>query len=91
MDGAERTAKIREVKRKLADRKSQLMNEHTDKERRLEHEYKLSLVQLQMVESERDRYKDREYELDSQIKQEEARIDKLQAEFDDFNQSQFNK
>lgn len=91
LDGAERTAKIREVKRKLADRKSQLMNEHTDKERRLEHEYKLSLVQLQMAESERDRYKDREYELDNQIKQEEARIDKLQAEFDDFNQSQFNK
>lgn len=91
LDGAERTAKIREVKRKLADRKSQLMNEHTDKERRIEHEYKLSLVQLQMAESERDRYKDREYELDTQIKQEEARIDKLQAEFDEFNQSQFNK
>lgn len=91
LDGAERTAKIREVKRKLADRKSQLINEHTDNERRLEHEYKLSLIQLQMAESERDRYKDREYELDSQIKQEEARIDKLQAEFDDFNQSQFNK
>lgn len=91
LDGAERTAKIRELKRKLADRKSQLMNEHTDKERRLEHEYKLSLGQLQMAESERDRYKDREYELDSQIKQEEARIDKLQAGFDEFNQSQFNK
>lgn len=91
LDGAERTAKIREVKRKLADRKSQLMNEHTEKERRLEHEYKLSLVQLQMAETERDRYKDREYELDTQIKQEEARIDKLQAEFDEFNQSQFNK
>lgn len=90
LDGAERTAKIREVKRKLADRKSQLMNEHTDKERRLEHEYKLSLVQLQMAESERDRYKDREYELDTQIKQEEARIDKLQSEFDKFNQSQFD-
>lgn len=90
LDGAERTAKIREVKRKLADRKSQLMNEHTDKERRLEHEYKLSLVQLQMVESERDRYKDREYELDSQIKQEEARIDKLQAEFDTFNKQEFD-
>lgn len=91
LDGAERTAKIRELKRKLADRKSQLMNEHTEKERRLEHEYKLSLVQLQMAETERDRYKDREYELDTQIKQEEARIDKLQAEFDEFNQSQFNK
>lgn len=90
LDGAERTAKIREVKRKLADRKSQLMNEHTDKERRLEHEYKLSLVQLQMAESERDRYKDREYELDSQIKQEEARIEKLQSEFNKFNQSQFD-
>lgn len=90
LDGAERTAKIREVKRKFADRKSQLMNEHTDKERRLEHEYKLSLVQLQMAESERDRYKDREYELDSQIKQEEARIEKLQSEFDKFNQSQFD-
>ena len=90
LDGAERTAKIREVKRKLADRKSQLMNEHTDKERRLEHKYKLSLVQLQMAESERDRYKDREYELDSQIKQEEARIEKLQSEFDKFNQSQFD-
>lgn len=90
LDGAERTVKIREVKRKLADRKSQLMNEHTDKERRLEHEYKLSLVQLQMAESERDRYKDREYELDSQIKQEEARIEKLQSEFDKFNQSQFD-
>lgn len=90
LDGAERTAKIREVKRKLADRKSQLMNEHTEKERRLEHEYKLSLVQLQMAESERDRYKDREYELNSQIKQEEARIEKLQSEFDKFNQSQFD-
>lgn len=90
LDGAERTAKIREVKRKLADRKSQLMNEHTDKERRLEHEYKLSLVQLQMAESERDRYKDREYELDSQIKQEEARIEKLQAEFDTFNKQEFD-
>lgn len=90
LDGAERTAKIREVKRKLADRKSQLMNEHTDNERRLEHEYKLSLVQLQMVESERDRYKDREYELDSQIKREEARIEKLQAEFDTFNKQQFD-
>lgn len=90
LDGAERTAKIREVKRKLADRKSQLMNEHTDKERRLEHEYKLSLVQLQMAESERDRYKDREYELDTQIKQEEARIEKLQAEFDTFNKQQFD-
>lgn len=90
LDGAERTAKIREVKRKLADRKSQLMNEHTDNERRLEHEYKLSLVQLQMAESERDRYKDREYELDSQIQQEEARIDKLQAEFDTFNKQQFD-
>lgn len=90
LDGAERTAKIREVKRKLADRKSQLMNEHTDKERRLEHEYKLSLVQLQMAESERDRYKDREYELDSQIKQEEARMDKLQAEFDTFNKQEFD-
>lgn len=90
LDGAERTAKIREVKRKLSDRKSQLMNEHTDKERRLEHEYKLSLVQLQVAESERDRYKDREYELDSQIKQEEARIEKLQSEFDKFNQSQFD-
>lgn len=90
LDGAERTAKIREVKRKLADRKSQLMNEHTEKERRLEHEYKLSLVQLQMAESKRDRYKDREYELDSQIKQEEARIEKLQSEFDKFNQSQFD-
>lgn len=91
LDGAERTAKIREIKRKLADRKSQLMNEHTKKERRLEHEYKLSLTKLQMAECERDRYKDREYELDSQIKQEESRIDKLQAEFDEFNQSQFNK
>ena len=90
LDGAERTAKIREVKRKLTDRKSQLMNEHTDKERRLEHEYKLSLVQLQMAESERDRYKDREYELDNQIKQEEARIDKLQAEFDTFNKQEFD-
>lgn len=90
LDGAERTAKIREVKRKLADRKSQLMNEHTDNERRLEHEYKLSLVQLQMAESERDRYKDREYELDSQIKQEESRIDKLQAEFDTFNKQEFD-
>lgn len=90
LDGAERIAKIREVKRKLADRKSQLMNEHTDKERRLEHEYKLSLVQLQMAESEHDRYKDREYELDSQIKQEEARIDKLQAEFDTFNKQEFD-
>jgi len=90
LDGAERTAKIREVKRKLADRKSQLMNEHTDNERRLEHEYKLSLIQLQMAESERDRYKDREYELDGQIKQEEARIEKLQSEFDKFNQSQFD-
>lgn len=90
LDGAERTAKIREVKRKLSDRKSQLMNEHTDNERRLEHEYKLSLVQLQMAESERDRYKDREYELDSQIKQEEARIEKLQAEFDTFNKQQFD-
>ena len=91
LDGAERTAKIREIKRKLADRKSQLMNEHTDKERRLGHNYQLSLTKLQMAECERDRYKDREYELDSQIKQEEARIDKLQAEFDEFNQSQFNK
>lgn len=91
LDGAERTAKIREIKRKLADRKSQLMNEHTEKERRLEHEYKLSLTKLQRAECERDRYKDREYELDSQIKQEESRIDKLQAEFDEFNQSQFNK
>lgn len=91
LDGAERTAKIREVKRKLADRKSQLMNEHTDKERRLGHNYQLSLTKLQMAECERDRYKDREYELDAQIKQEEARIDKLQAEFDEFNQSQFNK
>lgn len=90
LDGAERTAKIREVKRKLADRKSQLMNEHTDNERRLEHEYKISIVQLQMAESERDRYKDREYELDSQIKQEEARIEKLQAEFDTFNKQQFD-
>lgn len=90
LDGAERTTKIREVKRKLADRKSQLMNEHTDKERRLEHKYKLSLVQLQMAESERDRYKDREYELDNQIKQEEARIEKLQAEFDTFNKQQFD-
>ena len=90
LDGAERTAKIREVKRKLADRKSQLMNEHTDNERRLEHEYKLSLVQLQMAESERDRYKDREYELDGQIQQEEVRIEKLQSEFDKFNQSQFD-
>lgn len=90
LDGAERTAKIREVKRKLADRKSQLMNEHTDNERRLEHEYKLSIVQLQMAESERDRYKDREYELDTQIKQEEARIDKLQAEFDTFNKQEFD-
>lgn len=90
LDGAERTAKIREVKRKLADRKSQLMNEHTDKKRQLEHEYKLSLVQLQMAESERDRYKDREYELDGQIQQEEARIEKLQSEFDKFNQSQFD-
>lgn len=90
LDSAERTAKIREIKRKLADRKSQLMNEHTDKERRLEHEYKLSLVQLQMAESERDRFKDREYELDSQIKQEEARIEKLQSEFDKFNHSQFD-
>lgn len=91
LDGAERTAKIREVKRKLADRKSQLMNEHTDKERRLGHNYQLSLTKLQMAECERDRYKDREYELDTQIKQEEARIEKLQAEFDEFNQSQFNK
>lgn len=91
LDGTERTAKIREVKRKLADRKSQLMNEHTDKERRLGHNYQLSLTKLQMAECERDRYKDREYELDTQIKQEEARIDKLQAEFDEFNQSQFNK
>ena len=91
LDGAERTAKIREIKRKLADRKSQLMNEHTDKERRLGHNYQLSLTKLQMAECERDRYKDREYKLDSQIKQEEARIDKLQAEFDEFNQSQFNK
>lgn len=90
LDGAERIAKIREVKRKLSDRKSQLMNEHTDNERRLEHEYKLSLVQLQMAESERDRYKDREYELDTQIKQEEARIDKLQAEFDTFNKQEFD-
>lgn len=90
LDGAERTAKIREAKRKLADRKSQLMNEHTDKERRLEHEYKLSLVQLQMAESERDRFKDREYELGNQIKAEEARIEKLQSEFDKFNQSQFD-
>ena len=66
------------------------MNEHTDKERRLGHNYQLSLTKLQMAECERDRYKDREYELDSQIKQEEARIDKLQAEFDTFNKQEFD-
>lgn len=90
-NATEKRAKVDEINRKLKLRQSEVLSAYTAEKQRLRSEYKLLLNKLKAIESERDRYADRAYDLRGEIERENKRIETLQAEFDVFNSQTFNE
>lgn len=87
----EKESKIRDIKRKLAAQRSEVLSDYHKQKQHLRGEYEASLTKLKMVEVDRDRCVDRRDELNKEIERESKRIVTLQSEFDTFNAQQFNK
>lgn len=90
-NATEKRSKIDEINRKLKLRQSEVLSVYKAEKQRLRGEYELLLNKLKAIESERDRYTDRAYDLRGEIERENKRIETLQAEFDVFNSQTFDE
>lgn len=89
-NATEKRSKIDEINRRLKLRQSELLSVVTAEKQRLRGEKELLLNKLKNLESERDRYADKAYDLRGEIERENKRIETLQAEFDLFNSQIFD-
>ena len=90
-NATEKRSKVDEINRRLKLRQSEVLSAYTSEKQRLRSEYELLLNKLKAIESERDRYTDRAYDLSGEIERESKRIETLQAEFDVFNSQTFDE
>lgn len=90
-NATEKRSKIDEINRRLNLRQSEVLSVYTAEKQRIRGEYELLLNKLKAIESERDRYTDRAYDLRGEIERESKRIETLQAEFDVFNSQTFDE
>lgn len=90
-NATEKRSKIDEINRRLKLRQSELLSVVTAEKQRLRGEKELLLNKLKNLESERDRYADKAYDLRGEIERENKRIENLQAEFDLFNSQIFDE
>ncbi len=90
-NATEKRSKIDEINRRLKLRQSELLSVVTAEKQLLRGEKELLLNKLKNLESERDRYADKAYDLRGEIERENKRIETLQAEFDLFNSQIFDE
>ena len=89
-EATEKQSKMREINRQLEARRSEVLSDYKKDKRALRSNYELSLMQLKSLEAERDRYYDRHNDLNRDIDLESKRIEKLQDEFNSFNNQKFD-
>lgn len=89
-EATEKQSKMREINRQLEARRSEVLSDYKKDKRALRSNYELSLMQLKSLEAERDRYCDRHNDLNRDIDLENKRIEKLQDEFNSFNNQKFD-
>lgn len=89
-EATEKHSKIREINRQLEARRSEVLSDYKKDKQALRSKYELSLMQLKSLEAERDRYYDRHNDLNIDIDIENKRIEKLQDEFNSFNNQEFD-
>lgn len=89
-EATEKHSKIREINRQLEARRSEVLSDYKKDKQALRSKYELSLMQLKSLEAERDRYYDRHNDLNRDIDLENKRIEKLQDEFNSFNNQKFD-
>lgn len=89
-EATEKHSKIREINRQLEARRSEVLSNYKKDKQALRSNYELSLMQLKSLEAERDRYYDRHNDLNRDIDLENKRIEKLQDEFNSFNNQKFD-
>lgn len=89
-EATEKHSKIREINRQLEARRSEVLSDYKKDKQALRSKYELSLMQLKSLEAERDRYYDRHNDLNRDIDLENKRIEKLQDEFNSFNNQAFD-
>lgn len=89
-EATEKQSKMREINRQLEARRSEVLSDYKKDKRALRSSYELSLMQLKSLEAERDRYYDRHNDLNRDIDLENKRIEKLQDEFNSFNNQKFD-
>lgn len=89
-EATEKHSKIREINRQLEARRSEVLSDYKKDKQALRSNYELSLMQLKALEAERDRYYDRHNDLNRDIDLESKRIEKLQDEFNSFNNQKFD-
>lgn len=89
-EATEKHSKIREINRQLEARRSEVLSDYKKDKQALRSNYELSLMQLKSLEAERDRYYDRHNDLNRDIDLENKRIEKLQDEFNSFNNQKFD-
>ena len=89
-EATEKYSKIREINRQLEARRSEVLSDYKKDKQALRSKYELSLMQLKSLEAERDRYYDRHNDLNRDIDLENKRIEKLQDEFNSFNNQEFD-
>lgn len=90
-NATEKRSKVDEINRKLKLRQSEMLSVYNTEKQRLRSEYELLLNKLKAIESERDRYTDKAYDLRGEIERENKRIETLQAEFDVYNSQTFDE
>lgn len=89
-EATEKQSKMREINRQLEARRSEVLSDYKKDKRALRSNYELSLMQLKSLDAERDRYYDRHNDLNRDIDLENKRIEKLQDEFNSFNNQKFD-
>ena len=89
-EATEKQSKMREINRQLEARRSEVLSDYKKDKRALRSNYELSLMQLKSLEAERDRCYDRHNDLNRDIDLENKRIEKLQDEFNSFNNQKFD-
>lgn len=89
-EATEKHSKIREINRQLEARRLEVLSNYKKDKQALRSKYELSLMQLKSLEAERDRYYDRHNDLNRDIDLENKRIEKLQDEFNSFNNQAFD-
>lgn len=89
-EATEKQSKMREINRQLEARRSEVLSDYKKDKRALRSNYELSLMQLKSLEAERDRYYDKHNDLNRDIDLENKRIEKLQDEFNSFNNQKFD-